>query len=82
MPDQTCLKFLTEKLKEAGYDGLYNPNGCACLVGNLEPCGYISLVGCRPGYKVMCKPKDCTECKVDCRGWTDETWRVQQKKEG
>lgn len=42
-------------LKKHGFDGLYSDNECACLVGDLAPCGEIGL-GCMPGFR---KPCDC-----------------------
>lgn len=45
------------QLKRAGYDGLYFPGECACLVEDLYPCGERQE-GCRPGFK---KPCDCYE---------------------
>ena len=40
-------------LKESGFDGLYYPGECACLVGDLAPCGLSEedTCDCLPGYK-------------------------------
>lgn len=47
------------QLAKAGYDGLYSPDGeCACLVGDLYPCGERQD-DCEPGYKVPCPGATC-----------------------
>jgi len=38
-------------LKTNGYDGLYEPGECACLIGDLMPCSSESALHCLPGYK-------------------------------
>ena len=51
------------QLRKAGYDGLYYPGECACLVDDLYPCGERQD-GCRPGYN-----GDCTdECEHEGAG--------------
>jgi hypothetical protein len=44
-------------LKENGYDGLYAPVECACVIGDLMPCEGPEPT-CRPGHRVPCPP-DC-----------------------
>lgn len=44
-----------QRLKERGFDGLWNPDGeCACLAENLYPCG-ARQEKCRPGVMVPCR---------------------------
>ena len=47
-----CLEILTEYLKKNGFDGLYHPDGCGCLIGGLFPCE-CDPGDCLPGYKQM-----------------------------
>ena len=42
--------IVRESLKLGGWDGLYNPECCACLVDDLMPCGEPSLE-CSAGYR-------------------------------
>ena len=50
------LRWITAQwLKANGYDGLYAPDECGCLVDDLMPCGEPSPQ-CAPGIKI-----DCTE---------------------
>ncbi len=44
-------------LRNRGYDGLYYPGECACLVDDLYPCGERND-GCKSGYKGDCDD-DC-----------------------
>lgn len=54
----TVVEFLAKCLKERGYHGLYRDRECACLVGDLMPCGeYYS--DCMPGRKISCDPEFC-----------------------
>ncbi|MCL2826110.1 MAG: hypothetical protein FWD72_01750 [Eggerthellaceae bacterium] len=60
------LDILGEYLTEKGYDGLCMPDygdGCGCVVGDLVPCGDISL-DCEAAYRY-----DCWNCaKKDTGG--------------
>lgn len=39
----TVIELVEKQLREMGADGLYNCRGeCACLIGDLEPCGRLS----------------------------------------
>ena len=38
-------------LRAHGYDGLYLPGECACLIDDLRPCGELDQA-CKPGYRV------------------------------
>ena len=62
-------------LTRRGFDGLYSPGECACLVDDLYPCGERGE-GCRPGYK-----GDCTD---DCEheGAGEGNWHVSPDKPG
>ena len=53
-----CVIQIVEKyLSENGYDGLYNEGDCACLNGDLAPCGEIGG-GCEAGYLQSDSPAD------------------------
>lgn len=62
------------QLRKAGYDGLYAPGQCACLVDDLYPCGERGP-DCQPGYKGACTP-DCTH-----EGAGDGAWHISPTKE-
>lgn len=49
----TIHEIVTEYLKARGYDGLYRPDQCACVLDDLMPCGEPSP-DCEVGYKVPC----------------------------
>lgn len=59
---QHVLEIVESHLKTNGYDGLYFPGECACLIGDLEPCGQINSE-CVPGY-VERYPDN--KCDGDC----------------
>jgi hypothetical protein len=49
---QVNVETIVKKFLEVcGYDGLYDPGECACLVDDLFPCGMCNSNGCLPGYK-------------------------------
>ena len=61
------LKELVEKwLRENGYDGLFNPDDCACDLNDLFPCD-CPQADCEPGYL----------CDCDCR---DHDWHICREK--
>ena len=50
----TIREILLAHLEATGLDGLYNRDGeCACLAGDLAPCGEIRE-GCAVGRRVPC----------------------------
>ena len=51
MSTPTVREMVATALKAQGFDGLYNINECACLIGDLGPCGEIQE-HCQAGYKV------------------------------
>lgn len=55
----TALGMVIEYLERHGYDGLYDPGECSCLLGELVPCG-SDFSDCEPGYKCPC------ECGEGC----------------
>jgi len=66
-------------LRDNGFDGLFNPGECACLIADLMPCeDYIAR--CEPGYKGRCDLNDPNACEwcveeggfhvSDTREWT------------
>uniref|UniRef100_A0A6M3JQ24 Uncharacterized protein n=1 Tax=viral metagenome TaxID=1070528 RepID=A0A6M3JQ24_9ZZZZ len=48
-----CSEIIQKYLKENGFDGLYSPDECACIIGDLVPC-CNSPMECQPGYKIPC----------------------------
>jgi hypothetical protein len=53
MTAPTAHSILRDYLTTHGYDGLYWPGECACLVDDFAPCGDIPRE-CRPGWRVPC----------------------------
>lgn len=50
------MSMVESYLKEHGYDGLLQEDGeCACLLGDLAPCGEMQA-SCRAGHRVECDP--------------------------
>lgn len=48
-----CESIIHMYLVEHGYDGLFNDVGeCACVIGDLMPCGGDYILECQPGYRV------------------------------
>ena len=45
------MKHTPESLKASGFDGLYVPDGCACLLDDLEPCEEMRNE-CEPGVRL------------------------------
>lgn len=63
--EEITVKFIVEKyLKENGYDGLYQPDSCACEVDDLMPCDG-DVMGCEAGVKTECSEDDY--CPADGR---------------
>ena len=50
-----ALDIVAEWLEKNDFDGLCGDMECACVVGDLNPCGEMKA-NCIPGYKVDC---DC-----------------------
>lgn len=62
------------QLRKAGYDGLYSPGECACLIEDLYPCGERHK-DCRPGYKGNCTD----ECEHEGAG--EGNWHISAERE-
>ena len=62
------MNWTKEKLKAAGYDGLYYPGECACELDNLFPCGEGGE-DCLPGYKHSCTKPSAVEWCKEGFGW-------------
>ena len=54
-----CKQIIEAYLREHGFDGLWCPGECACLLDDLMPCGE-GCGSCEPGYRVPCPP-ECGE---------------------
>lgn len=65
-----CEEIIAEWLKEKGFDGLYFPGECACLLNDLVPCGEYTGE-CEPGYKRDVDPSKSAD---------GEDWRVERDK--
>lgn len=48
--NKSLLDVLTVGLKASGFDGLFSPGICGCLVDDLSP-GNCLDEHCKPGYK-------------------------------
>ncbi len=46
-------------LRNHGYDGLFSPYECGCILGDLMPCCSEGCILCEPGYTGPC---DCCDC--------------------
>jgi hypothetical protein len=58
-PTPDANEIIKEYLRQEGFDGLYHPGDCACVLDKLMECG--SYPGeCMPGYLQPC-PEDCGE---------------------
>jgi hypothetical protein len=51
-------EIVQEWLALRKFDGLYNPDVCACEVDDLEPCGKMTR-DCEAGYRVDGCDEDC-----------------------
>ena len=58
-------EIVAEWLVEHGYDGLYDPGECGCLLDDLMPCDYPSTQ-CQAGYKIACSGGDECEWGGEC----------------
>lgn len=45
------LEIIQSYLKQHGFDGLFSPGECACLLEDLAPCGAEGIAECVAGYK-------------------------------
>lgn len=66
---KTVLEIVTDYLRLRGYDGLYSPDDCACVLEDLVPCGEMRTA-CRAGVRMPC------DCGEGC------DWHVGPKREG
>ena len=73
----TVIDIICEYLEKHGYDGLYQPGECACLIGDLLVCngsGY-GVGQCKPGYT-----SDCIGAECECGGEYEESFHVGPEK--
>ena len=54
------VDMVREWLERNDYEGLFNPECCACELSDLMPCDEPNFRECEPGYKTEC-PDDCGE---------------------
>ena len=54
MKTPDVITIVADRLRADGYDGLFSPDECACLLDDLEPCGEVQG-DCRAGYKTECR---------------------------
>jgi hypothetical protein len=73
MPNpKTVMDIIRQYLRREGYDGLVDAEGeCGCLIDDLAPCESDEIVGCRPGYKYLCRG-----CEADCCQPGPDNWHV------
>jgi hypothetical protein len=62
----TVQDVIVNYLNLNGYDGLYNPDLCACKTEDLNTCECINIFDCEPGYI-----QDCTKCEGASNDWCD-----------
>lgn len=52
------VKEIVEKyLRENGYEGLFAPGECACIISELMPCERVSALYCQPGIIYPADPE-------------------------
>ena len=72
------LDIIEARLKEEGYDGLYNPDyGCACKVGDLAPCE-DRVTECVAGYEQPCPGLD-NDFDTNCPLEGECEWHIGAK---
>lgn len=49
--------MIQQFLRENGYDGLCNEEGCGCLINDLAPCGHLNQ-SCQAGFKREFDPQE------------------------
>lgn len=60
----TVREMITQALKEAGCDALYNEDAeCGCVLEDMPLCEHVNLDGCEAGVKVPCEYGD--NCDFD-----------------
>jgi len=67
MSSMTVTDMVEKHLKDNGFDGLFQPDVCACLLDDLAPCGEMRP-DCEAGYRSEC-PADGDspgECEGTC----------------
>jgi len=63
MNSNPCVaEIVDDWLRTHGYDGLFCGGGCACEVGDINPCGE-AMANCQAGHKTECKGGE--ECPLD-----------------
>jgi len=55
----TVLEMVEKALRDGGFDGLYNPDRCACLLEDLAPCAGLAE-DCEAGYRLEGCSDDCS----------------------
>lgn len=60
----TVLQIIRSYMEDHGYDGLYDPGECACVLNDLMPCSEVQST-CRAGYEHKCEPESGCGCKCD-----------------
>lgn len=71
--------MVADWLKRHKYDGLYNPECCACLIDDLAPCGEMQNE-CRPGYRADCSDACGCEHYFYEGAWPEKPWHVQKER--
>lgn len=57
MSGEATIQLVRKRLEDGGYTGLYYPGECACVLGDLAPCGSEEpddwgwINGCTPGHR-------------------------------
>ena len=75
-------ELLEKALRDAGFDGLYEPSECACLIGDLAPCEGNPLK-CIAGYRHNYDPEcdKCSDCEIGDCGRDKNSWCICNVKE-
>lgn len=66
-----ALEIMTAAIKKNEHDGLYNHDGCGCVLGDLAPCGGIQIY-CVTGKKYTHSVNGIWIIASDRANYTDE----------
>jgi len=78
---KTVKEIITEYVKIAGGDGLYNPDvGCGCDIDDFCPCGEW-FGDCVPAKKIPCSEcMDIRPCVIQEDWGNDECYKIVEDK--
>ena len=63
----TVKEIIKKYLKDNGFDGLFYPAECSCIVDDLMSCD-SNCESCVPGYIIKCNHENCDGEYYQCIG--------------